>query len=68
MDFFIRNMVAILAEERLASDGKRAPGIFKRDLGAELIPHEAIRRRQPDRIAELARRFIGFVHAARARQ
>jgi len=25
-------MVAILAEERLASNGKRAPGIFKRDL------------------------------------
>lgn len=35
-------------------------------IGAELIPREAIRQRQPDRIAELARRFVGFVHEARA--
>jgi 2-dehydro-3-deoxyphosphogluconate aldolase / (4S)-4-hydroxy-2-oxoglutarate aldolase len=34
-------------------------------IGAELIPREAIRRRQPDRIAELARRFTGFVNTAR---
>jgi 2-dehydro-3-deoxyphosphogluconate aldolase/(4S)-4-hydroxy-2-oxoglutarate aldolase len=33
-------------------------------IGAELIPREAIRMRQPDRIAELARRFIGFVRSA----
>jgi len=36
-------------------------------IGAELIPREAIRMRQPDRIAELARRFIGFVSIARSR-
>jgi 2-dehydro-3-deoxyphosphogluconate aldolase / (4S)-4-hydroxy-2-oxoglutarate aldolase len=35
-------------------------------IGAELIPREAIRRRQPDRIAELARRFTGFVSGARS--
>jgi len=35
-------------------------------IGAELIPREAIRRRQPDRIAELARRFTGFVSIARS--
>jgi 2-dehydro-3-deoxyphosphogluconate aldolase / (4S)-4-hydroxy-2-oxoglutarate aldolase len=35
-------------------------------IGAELIPREAIRRRQPDRIAELARRFMGFVSSARS--
>jgi 2-dehydro-3-deoxyphosphogluconate aldolase / (4S)-4-hydroxy-2-oxoglutarate aldolase len=35
-------------------------------IGGGLIPSEAIRRRQPDRIAELARRFIGFVSAARS--
>jgi len=35
-------------------------------IGAELIPREAIRLRQPDRIAELARRFIGFVNTARS--
>jgi 2-dehydro-3-deoxyphosphogluconate aldolase / (4S)-4-hydroxy-2-oxoglutarate aldolase len=36
-------------------------------IGGELIPREAIRLRQPDRIAELARRFSGFVNAARGR-
>lgn len=34
-------------------------------IGAELIPREAIHRRQPDRIAELARRFTNFVGRAR---
>jgi 2-dehydro-3-deoxyphosphogluconate aldolase/(4S)-4-hydroxy-2-oxoglutarate aldolase len=34
-------------------------------IGAELIPRGAIRMRQADRIAELARRFIGFVSSAR---
>ncbi len=34
-------------------------------IGAELIPREAISRRQPDRIAELARRFTNFVNSAR---
>ena len=35
-------------------------------IGGELIPREAIRRRQPDRIAELARRFTNSVSSARA--
>jgi len=35
-------------------------------IGSELIPREAIRQRQPDRIAELARRFVGFVQEARS--
>jgi len=34
-------------------------------IGAELIPREAIFRWQPDRIAELARRFTNFVSGAR---
>ena len=34
-------------------------------VGGELIPREAIRRRQPDRIAELARRFANAVSSAR---
>jgi 2-dehydro-3-deoxyphosphogluconate aldolase/(4S)-4-hydroxy-2-oxoglutarate aldolase len=34
-------------------------------IGSELIPREAIHRRQPDRIAELARRFTNFVNSAR---
>jgi len=36
-------------------------------IGGELIPREAIRRRQPDRIAELARRFLNAVSNARDR-
>jgi 2-dehydro-3-deoxyphosphogluconate aldolase/(4S)-4-hydroxy-2-oxoglutarate aldolase len=34
-------------------------------VGRELIPPDAIRRRQQDRIGELARRFLGFVKAGR---
>ena len=33
--------------------------------GRELMPAEAIRLRQTDRIGELARRFVGFVKAGR---
>jgi 2-dehydro-3-deoxyphosphogluconate aldolase/(4S)-4-hydroxy-2-oxoglutarate aldolase len=36
-------------------------------VGTELIPTEAIERRQSKRIRELARRFIGFVKEARDR-
>ena len=36
-------------------------------VGAELIPHEAITRRQLERIRELATRFTGFVKEARDR-
>jgi 2-dehydro-3-deoxyphosphogluconate aldolase / (4S)-4-hydroxy-2-oxoglutarate aldolase len=36
-------------------------------IGGELIPSEALRRRQGDRIAELARRFVGFVKSGRVR-
>ena len=41
-------------------------GAIALGIGAELIPREAIRMRQPDRIAELARRFTGFVNSARS--
>jgi 2-dehydro-3-deoxyphosphogluconate aldolase/(4S)-4-hydroxy-2-oxoglutarate aldolase len=34
-------------------------------IGSELIPHDAIRGRQADRITELARRFVGFVKSGR---
>jgi 2-dehydro-3-deoxyphosphogluconate aldolase / (4S)-4-hydroxy-2-oxoglutarate aldolase len=36
-------------------------------VGAELIPTEAVERRQAARIRELAQRFVGFVKDARAR-
>jgi 2-dehydro-3-deoxyphosphogluconate aldolase/(4S)-4-hydroxy-2-oxoglutarate aldolase len=35
-------------------------------IGSELIPPDAIRQRQTDRISELARRFVGFVKIGRA--
>lgn len=41
-------------------------GAIALGIGSELIPREAIRMRQTDRIAELARRFTGFVSAARS--
>ena len=41
-------------------------GAIALGIGAELIPRESIRVRQPRRIAELARRFIGFVSGARS--
>jgi 2-dehydro-3-deoxyphosphogluconate aldolase/(4S)-4-hydroxy-2-oxoglutarate aldolase len=36
-------------------------------IGGALIPHESIQLRQPHRIRELARRFVGIVKQARAR-
>jgi len=36
-------------------------------VGSDLIPHEAIERRQAKRIKELSHRFLGFVREARAR-
>ena len=36
-------------------------------IGTELIPTEAIERRQSERIRELAQRFLGFVNEARHR-
>ena len=44
-----------------------AAGAIALGVGGELIPREAIRRRQPDRIAELARRFLESVSNARDR-
>jgi 2-dehydro-3-deoxyphosphogluconate aldolase/(4S)-4-hydroxy-2-oxoglutarate aldolase len=34
-------------------------------IGSELIPQDAIRGKQTDRISELARRFVGFVKSGR---
>jgi 2-dehydro-3-deoxyphosphogluconate aldolase/(4S)-4-hydroxy-2-oxoglutarate aldolase len=41
-------------------------GAIALGIGGALIPHEAIERRQPHRIHELARRFTGIVASARA--
>jgi len=37
-------------------------------IGSELMPHEALHRRNEEQIRELARRFIGMVKKARAQQ
>lgn len=37
-------------------------------IGADLVPHEAIERRQPEWIQELARRFVRIVRDARNRK
>ncbi len=37
-------------------------------VGTELLPTEAVRKRQEHRIQELARRFLGFVTEARAQK
>ena len=40
-------------------------GAIALGVGRELIPPDAIRLRQPERIGELARRFVGFVKSGR---
>ncbi len=40
-------------------------GALALGIGGELIPPDALRRQQMDRIAELARRFAGFVKSGR---
>lgn len=42
-------------------------GALALGIGSELLPSEAVRQRQGERIAELARRFVGFVKHGRAR-
>lgn len=41
-------------------------GAMALGIGGELVPKESIRLRQPERIAELARRFLDFVKNGRA--
>ena len=50
--------------QQTAGDHIRA-GAAALGIGTELIPHEAIKLRQPDWIQELAHRFLGMVKAAR---
>ena len=42
-------------------------GAIALGIGGELIPYDAVRGRQVQRIAELARRFLGFVKSGRER-
>src|SRR4029077_16358840 len=76
-DSYIRDLKAMFPNvPRFAAGGgnQRTPfsfiaaGAVALGVGGELIPREAIRRRQPDRIAELARRFLNAVSSARDRE
>ncbi|MBZ5522099.1 MAG: 2-dehydro-3-deoxyphosphogluconate aldolase [Acidobacteriia bacterium] len=58
-------MIAAGGVNQLTASNFILAGAVALGIGAELIPGEAVRYRQPERIAELARRFIGFVKRAR---
>jgi 2-dehydro-3-deoxyphosphogluconate aldolase / (4S)-4-hydroxy-2-oxoglutarate aldolase len=60
-------MIAAGGVNQLTASNFILAGAVALGIGAELIPGEAVQYRQPDRIAELARRFIGFVNKARNR-
>lgn len=60
-------MIAAGGVNQLTASSFIRAGAVALGIGADLIPREAIRSRQPDRIAELARRFTGFVNDARNR-
>lgn len=75
-DSYIRDLKAMFPKVPLIAAGgvnQRtafnfiAVGAVALGVGGDLIPREAIRRRQPSRIAELARRFTNSVNDARAR-
>lgn len=52
--------------QQTATDYIRA-GASAIGVGVELVPHEAVERRQDHRIHELARRFLNFVRDGRSR-
>jgi 2-dehydro-3-deoxyphosphogluconate aldolase/(4S)-4-hydroxy-2-oxoglutarate aldolase len=58
-------MIAAGGVNQATASGFILAGAVALGIGSELIPREAIHRRQPDRIAELARRFTNFVNSAR---
>ena len=58
-------MIAAGGVNQTNASGFVLAGAVAIGVGGELIPGEALRKRQTDRIGELARRFIGFVKSAR---
>jgi 2-dehydro-3-deoxyphosphogluconate aldolase/(4S)-4-hydroxy-2-oxoglutarate aldolase len=60
-------MIAAGGVNQRTAFGFIAAGAVALGIGGELIPREAIRQRQPDRIAELAHRFLNAVSSARDR-
>jgi 2-dehydro-3-deoxyphosphogluconate aldolase/(4S)-4-hydroxy-2-oxoglutarate aldolase len=75
-DRYVRDLKAMFPEVPLIAAGGVnqqtaanfiLAGAVALGIGSELIPRESIRLRQADRIAELARRFTGFVNTAHGR-
>jgi 2-dehydro-3-deoxyphosphogluconate aldolase / (4S)-4-hydroxy-2-oxoglutarate aldolase len=58
-------LIAAGGVNQMTATGFILAGACAIGVGSELIPHEAIRLQQTDRINELARRFIHFVKTAR---
>jgi 2-dehydro-3-deoxyphosphogluconate aldolase/(4S)-4-hydroxy-2-oxoglutarate aldolase len=74
-DIYIRSLKLPLPQVHLIAAGGVNPqtaasfirsGASAIGLGTELLPRDAVRKRQSDRIHELAHRFLGFVKAGRA--
>jgi 2-dehydro-3-deoxyphosphogluconate aldolase/(4S)-4-hydroxy-2-oxoglutarate aldolase len=59
-------LIAAGGVNQQTASGFLLAGAVALGIGIALIPREAIQMRQPDRIAELARRFTGFVSSARS--
>jgi 2-dehydro-3-deoxyphosphogluconate aldolase/(4S)-4-hydroxy-2-oxoglutarate aldolase len=73
-DLYIRSLKVPLPQVQLiaaggvtqqTANGYVLAGSAALGVGSELLPPEAVRRRQDQRIHELARRFLGFVKDAR---
>jgi 2-dehydro-3-deoxyphosphogluconate aldolase/(4S)-4-hydroxy-2-oxoglutarate aldolase len=73
-DLYIRSLKVPLPQVKLiaaggvsqqTASGYILAGATALGVGSELLPREAIRRHQEQRIHELARRFLGFVKEAR---
>jgi 2-dehydro-3-deoxyphosphogluconate aldolase/(4S)-4-hydroxy-2-oxoglutarate aldolase len=73
-DLYIRSLKVPLPQVQLiaaggvnqqTATGYVLAGSSALGVGSELLPREAIRRRQDQRIHELARRFLGFVNSGR---
>ncbi|HKW57025.1 MAG TPA: bifunctional 4-hydroxy-2-oxoglutarate aldolase/2-dehydro-3-deoxy-phosphogluconate aldolase [Candidatus Acidoferrum sp.] len=59
-------LIAAGGVNQMTAAGYILAGASAIGVGGELVPEEAIHLRQEERIHELARRFVGFVTAARA--
>jgi 2-dehydro-3-deoxyphosphogluconate aldolase/(4S)-4-hydroxy-2-oxoglutarate aldolase len=76
-DLYIRSLKLPLPQVSLIAAGGVTPqtatnfilaGATAIGVGSELLPNDAIRKRQNHRIHELARRFLGFVQEGRTLQ